>query len=136
MALILDIDGNGELDALTDGRLVLLYLFKQLNESVILGSFDPENATRTTLGEIEAYLDSIRDMLDIDDDGTVDALSDGVLKLANQLGVLSGVIQTSIREGATRTTSEEIGAYLDSLQNELPADGAINWYRWSRYADW
>ncbi|MBO1348938.1 MAG: cadherin-like domain-containing protein [Hormoscilla sp. GUM202] len=121
MALILDIDSNGELDALTDGRLVLLYLLEQLNESVIQDSIDPENATRTTtLGEIEAYLDSIRDMLDIDGDGTVDALSDGVLNLANQLGVLSGVIQTAVREGATRTTSEEIGAYLDSLQNELP----------------
>jgi len=120
MALILDIDGNGALDALTDGRLVLLYLLEQLNESVIQDSIDLENATRTTLGEIEAYLDSIRDLLDIDGDGTVDALSDGVLNVANQLGVLSGVIQTAVREGATRTTSEEIGAYLDSLQNELP----------------
>lgn len=119
MALILDIDGNGALDALTDGRLVLLYLLEQLNETVIPGSIAPD-ATRTTLGEIEGYLDSIRPLLDIDGNGEVDALSDGVLNVAAQLEVLEAVLQTAVREGATRTTSEQIGGYLDSLENELP----------------
>lgn len=120
MALILDIDGDGELDALTDGRLVLLYLLEQLNESTVASSIDPENATRTTLAEIQAYLDSIRDLLDIDEDGTVDALSDGVLNVADQLEVLEAVLQTALGEGATRTTLGEIETYLDSLENELP----------------
>lgn len=120
MAFILDIDGDGELNALTDGRLVLLYLLEQLNESTVASSIDPENATRITLAEIEAYLDSIRDLLDIDGDGTVDALSDGVLNVADQLEVLEAVIEGSVREGAARTTSEQIGTYLDSLENELP----------------
>ncbi|MBC6481523.1 MAG: cadherin-like domain-containing protein [Hormoscilla sp. GM7CHS1pb] len=119
MALILDIDGNGTLDALTDGRLVLLYLLEQLNETAVASSLG-QDATRTTLAEIEAYLDSIRDLLDIDGNGTVDALSDGVLNVADQLEVLEAVIQTALGEGATRTTPEQIGAYLDSLENEPP----------------
>jgi len=119
MALILDIDGNGALDALTDGRLVLLYLLEQLNESTVASSIAPD-ATRTTLAEIEGYLDSIRPLLDIDGNGMVDALSDGRLNVAAQLEVLEAVLQTALGEDPTRTTSEQIQAYLDSLENELP----------------
>ncbi|MGK7901603.1 MAG: Ig-like domain-containing protein [Hormoscilla sp.] len=119
MAFILDIDGDGELNALTDGRLVLLDLFGLLDENTVASSIGPD-ATRTTLADIEGYLDSIRPLLDIDGDGEVDALSDGVLNVAHQIEVLEAVLQRAVREGAARTTSEEIGAYLDSLQNELP----------------
>lgn len=119
MAFILDIDGDGELNALTDGRLVLLYLLEQLDESAVASSISPD-ATRTTLAEIQAYLDSIRPLLDIDGNGEVDALTDGRLNVANQLEVLEGVIQTALGEDPVRTTLEQIQAYLDSLQNELP----------------
>ncbi|MDA7760713.1 Ig-like domain-containing protein, partial [bacterium] len=53
---IADVDGNGEVDALTDGLLVLRYLFELRGEALI-GGVIANNATRTTIASIEAYLD-------------------------------------------------------------------------------
>ena len=53
----LDIDGNGEADALTDGLLLLRYLFGLRDENLIDGVIAPD-ATRMSASEIEAYLDS------------------------------------------------------------------------------
>lgn len=51
----LDIDGNGQARALTDGVLVLRYLSGFRGETLIAGAVD-EGATRQTFDEIEAYL--------------------------------------------------------------------------------
>lgn len=53
----LDIDGNGVADALTDGLLLLRYLFGLRDENLIDGVIAPD-ATRISASEIEAYLDS------------------------------------------------------------------------------
>ncbi len=53
----LDIDGNGEADALTDGLLLLRYLFGLRDENLIDGVIATD-ATRMSASEIEAYLDS------------------------------------------------------------------------------
>jgi uncharacterized lipoprotein YddW (UPF0748 family) len=55
-ASVLDVDGNGAADALTDGILILRYLFDPAgawNYSDALGA----GATRTSRAEIEAFLD-------------------------------------------------------------------------------
>ena len=54
---IADIDGNGEVDALTDSLILLRYLFGNRNNALIDGAI-PENATRTSAIEIEAYIQS------------------------------------------------------------------------------
>jgi hypothetical protein len=54
----LDIDGNGASDALTDGLLILRYLFGLRGSSLIAGVVDPAG-TRTTSAQIEAYLLSL-----------------------------------------------------------------------------
>ena len=54
---IADIDGNGEVDALTDSLILLRYLFGNRNNALIDGAI-PENATRTSASEIEAYIQS------------------------------------------------------------------------------
>ena len=54
----MEIDGNGAVDALTDGLLVLRYLFGLTGNSLIAGVV-AEDATRTTAEEIEAYLASL-----------------------------------------------------------------------------
>ena len=53
-----DIDGNGDIDALTDGLLTLRYLFGYEGDTLINGvvAFD---ATRTTAEEIEAHLETL-----------------------------------------------------------------------------
>jgi hypothetical protein len=54
----LDIDGNGAADALTDGLLIVRYLFGLRGGSLIAGAVDPL-ATRTTAAAIEAYIGSL-----------------------------------------------------------------------------
>lgn len=78
---IADIDGNSEIDALSDGLLILRYLFGLRNNSLI-AEVVANNATRTSLSDISDYLtsgmpnqtsadydqDQISDALDPDDD--------------------------------------------------------------------
>ena len=53
--LELDIDGNGQSDALTDGMLLIRYLFGFSGESLIKGAIG-SNATRNTAEAVEAYI--------------------------------------------------------------------------------
>lgn len=55
---ILDIDGNGSVDALTDSLLITRYMFGFTGEDLIKGAIG-EEATRANSEEIEAYLDSL-----------------------------------------------------------------------------
>lgn len=52
---LLDIDGNDKVDALTDGLVILRYVFG-LRGDVLIGGVVASDATRTTAEEIEAYL--------------------------------------------------------------------------------
>jgi len=54
----LDIDGNGQADALTDSLLITRYMFGFRGEALIDGAVG-EGATRTTSAEIEAYLEAL-----------------------------------------------------------------------------
>ena len=54
----LDIDGNGKSDALTDGPLLLRYLFGLRGNSLIVGAVSSD-ATRKDATQIEAYIQSI-----------------------------------------------------------------------------
>ena len=55
---LLDIDDNGKVDALTDGIIILRYVFGLRGDQLINGVV-AEDATRTTAEEIEAYLASL-----------------------------------------------------------------------------
>ncbi|HUP25707.1 MAG TPA: hypothetical protein VNB06_22545 [Thermoanaerobaculia bacterium] len=54
----LDVDGNGAADPLTDGILILRYLFGFTGDSLISGAVD-DDCTRCTAAQIEAYLDTL-----------------------------------------------------------------------------
>lgn len=54
--LIADIDGNGEVDALTDGLIFLRYLF-DIKSAALIDGVIAENATRTTLDSILQYIE-------------------------------------------------------------------------------
>ena len=58
LGLQLDVDGNGSKDGLTDGLLVIRYLFGIRGASLIQGAVSP-NATRRTAPEIESYILSL-----------------------------------------------------------------------------
>ena len=55
---LLDIDGNNEVDALTDGLLILRYVFG-LRGSVLIAGVVAQDATRTSAEDIEAYLGAL-----------------------------------------------------------------------------
>jgi hypothetical protein len=55
---LLDIDGNDKVDALTDGLVILRYVFG-LRGDVLIGGVVASDATRKTAEEIEAYLASL-----------------------------------------------------------------------------
>jgi hypothetical protein len=53
-----DIDGNGDIDALTDGLLTLRYLFGLQGDTLINGVV-ADDATRASAEEIEAHLETL-----------------------------------------------------------------------------
>ena len=57
-AILADIDANGEVDALTDGLLILRYLFGLEGDTLINGVVAGD-ATRKTAEEIEAHLETL-----------------------------------------------------------------------------
>ena len=76
----LDIDENGEYDALSDGLLIIRYLFGLTGDDLVSGILGSNSLVVEPI-EIKSKLDSIRSHLDVDENGSVDALTDGLLIL-------------------------------------------------------
>jgi hypothetical protein len=101
--------------------LILRYLFDPTgawNVNDALGS----EATRTSRQDIKAFLDGSRTTaLDVDGNGTADALSDGILILRylfDPPGQWN--VADALGAGAIRTTRETIKAYLDGYNPTVP----------------
>ena len=84
----LDLDGSGastRYDALTDGVLLLRYLYGATGSALTTGALG-NTATRTDPAVLKPYLDARRGRFDIDGDGFVDPQTDGILVLRYLLG--------------------------------------------------
>ncbi len=115
-AVTLDIDGDGTLQALSDGILALRYLAGFTGDALIQGAV-ASGATRATADEISAYLNGGSQMLDVDGDGSTSALSDGILVLRYLAGFSgSALTQGAIAGGATRSEPGEISSFLDGFR--------------------
>jgi hypothetical protein len=111
----LDIDGDGRYDALTDGLLLIRYLRGFSGPSLANGAVGI-GAKRADPDALQRYIDSIGPLLDVDRNGVLDALTDGILLLRYLLGLRGEqLIAGAIGDGALRTTAPEIEAYLQSL---------------------
>ena len=115
----LDVDGNGRYDALTDGLLILRYMFGLDGETLILGTV-ASDATLTTPAEIEAQIELTYPLLDVDGNSIVDPLTDGLL-IVRYLFELRGdtLILGVVASDATRVTAEEIEAHLARMVPNL-----------------
>ena len=114
-----DIDGNGEIGALTDGLIIIRYLLGLTGNPLIQDAI-ADDATVTTADEIEAVLDelSARGFFDVDGNGEDDALTDGIIIVRDQFGLTGNpLIQDVIAADAFRTGIEQIEAFLDPLNN-------------------
>jgi hypothetical protein len=119
----LDIDGNGSVDALTDGILAIRYLFGLTGTALTNGAVGA-GATRASGSDITNHLTPARtSMLDVDGNGNADALTDGILMIRYMFG-LTGTALTNgaVGAGATRTSPTDVQAFLQSYQ--LPSAGA------------
>lgn len=113
--LRVDVDGNGTYDALTDGLLIIRYLSGLSGSSLTDGALG-NGATLTDPTELLNHLNDVRPVLDVDGNGQVDASTDGLMLIRYLFGLRgAAVISGAMAAGATRTTAEEIGAYIQSL---------------------
>jgi hypothetical protein len=102
--------------ALTDGVLVLRYLFYFRGDTLTKDAVQKPGCTRCMAAEIEAYLLALFPQLDIDGDGERDPLTDGLLVLRYMFGfpgdtLVAGATDTD----CTRCTASEVEAYLEGL---------------------
>jgi hypothetical protein len=111
----LDVDNDGKTEALTDGLLVIRYLFGFSGEALVVGAVASE-ASRNRPEDIRAFLKNNESKLDVDNNATVTALTDGLLVIRHLFG-FSGDALTSgaISENATRADAQEITTYFATI---------------------
>lgn len=112
----IDVDGNGAADALTDGLLILRYLFGFQGDTLVGGAVGG-GCQNCTSAEVTAKLDAIKDQLDVDGNGSVDALTDGVIILRALFGFTgSALTNGAVGSGCTRCNVTEITEFLNNIQ--------------------
>jgi hypothetical protein len=124
-----DIDGNEKFDALTDGLLILRSMFGLTGDS-LTSSAVADDALYKSAEEIESRITSLGVRIDVDNNGRVDALTDGLIILRYLFG-LSGDTLTNgvLASDAERVTIEDIESHMERLSsfNQAPifTSGAI-----------
>ena len=121
-SLTFDIDGNGEYDALTDGLLLLRGMFGLTGDSLISGAV-ASDAVYTSSEVIVARINSLGALLDIDGNGQVDALTDGLVILRYLFGLRGeALIAGVLAADATVTTAADISSKIERrvMPNSLP----------------
>jgi hypothetical protein len=113
--LVMDIDGNGESDALTDGLLLLRGMFGLTGDALITGVVAPD-ASYITADDIESRIAVLGNKLDIDDNQKIDALTDGLIILRYLFGLRGEVlIGGTVANDSERTLSGDIEEYMLGL---------------------
>jgi len=112
----LDVDGNGEPEALADGILVTRFLFGFSGQTLTQGAVG-EGASRSEAAQVTSFLNDAGDALDVDGNGETEALTDGIL-LTRFLFGFSGqtLTQGAIGEGASRSSPDAIASHLEQFQ--------------------
>lgn len=112
---VLDIDAAGGLEPLTDGLLILRALFGFSGSTLVNGA-TRAGAQRSGGTEVGAYITSLGTTIDVDGDGTVQPLTDGLLILRYLFGFRGqSLIGGAVAGGATRTSAADIEAFLGAL---------------------
>ena len=115
----IDIDGNENYDALTDGLLLLRGMFGLDGSALVTGTI-ASDAVYSNSVDIESRIATLGDLADIDGNGDIDALTDGLLTLRYLFGLQGDtLINGVVADDATRTSAEEIEAHLEILMPVL-----------------
>jgi hypothetical protein len=108
-------EAGGSVVALQDGIVILRYMFGFRGKSLVTNSLGP-SASRTSPDDIAKYLtDASSTMLDVDGNGLIVGLQDGLLILRYLVGFRGpALVKGVLGLGATRTAPEAVTAFLDS----------------------
>jgi hypothetical protein len=113
-----DFDGNGEVDALTDGLLLLRHAFNLRGDALVSSAVSPDSPLSGA--EIEANINAAYQIADIDDDGNVDALTDGLILLRYMFNLRGEIlVADAVATGAARTSHADIEQYIVA---HMPSD--------------
>ena len=113
--LNVDIDGNGQFDALTDGLLVLRSMFGLTGTSLISGAV-ASDAIYTDSDDIQARITGLGNRLDIDNNGNVDALTDGLIILRYLFGLTGDTLTNGVvATDAQRMSATDIESHIETL---------------------
>ena len=115
--LAFDIDGNGSCDAVTDAALTLRYMSGLRGNALVQGIPFSSGASRQSAAELTAYLGGLGLALDIDGDGLINPLTDGLLfwryVIAMPANVMTAAIRAPLATPGARTDAA-IQTYLNS----------------------
>lgn len=110
-----DFDLDGQADALTDGLLFLRHTFGLRGDSMIAGVVSGAAQLQDSVALTDS-LDTAAQIGDVDGDGRVDALTDGLLLLRYLFGLRGdSLVNGVVSRNGTRTTAEEIESHLGSF---------------------
>lgn len=110
-----DLDGNRQVDALTDGITLARYLLGLRGDAMIQHSLAPENLRRNNAAAIVAFIETYlpSGCYDIDDNQQNDALTDGILLLRYLSDYQDeALIQHALGKHAKRINAPAVSEYL------------------------
>jgi hypothetical protein len=116
----LDVDLNGAYEAPFDGQMIVRYLLGVRGSALTVGSVGAA-PTRSDPNAVLTHLDNIRPLLDVDGNGQVDPMTDGLMILRFMLGMTGAAMtQGAIGTSPTRTVSE-MTTYMQNITPVTPA---------------
>lgn len=111
----LDIDGNGEVQALTDGVLLMRYLFG-FSDIALVDDALGTNATRDA-SQIALFIEYRLERFDADGNGEVTALTDGLLVLRHLFGFFGSALTIDLVESdCSICDASAISSKLEALK--------------------
>jgi hypothetical protein len=113
----LDIDGDGQALPLTDGILLLRGLFGFQGDALVVDAV-AENARYKTSEEIEVRIEALRSYIDVDADGRVSGLTDGLMIIRSLFGFEGeDLIKGTISQSSERDTAAAISEFIGELED-------------------
>lgn len=110
-ALDWDIDKDGKADALTDGLLILRYGFGIRGDALTQGAIASDAILSSA--EIGSQMNDMEAIIDIDNNGQFDALTDGLIILRYLFGIRGNpLIDGAVANNASRSSAPAITQYL------------------------
>jgi hypothetical protein len=121
----IDVDGNGLVEAFSDGLLIVKHLVGLSGANLVSGNLVGMGCSRCDAMEIGAYIDSIEPQLDVDANGSVDTFADGLLILKHLIGLtganlVSGNLIDMANCTPPRCDATGVASYIDTLMTPVP----------------